>query len=89
MKCSRLLGLAAMAVLFAIDCGGPALAQTHPMDALTATEIRATTAVLKADPRTKDAAYQLITLKEPAKADVLAWKPGAPPQQGPRTQSRR
>jgi primary-amine oxidase len=57
---------------------GPALAQTHPMDALTPTEIRAATAILKADPRTKDATYQLITLKEPAKADVLAWKPGAP-----------
>jgi len=60
----------------------PALAQTHPMDALTGDEIRATTAILKADPRTKDAAYQLITLKEPPKADVLAWKPGVPLQHG-------
>src|SRR5262249_55279320 len=58
----------------------PALAQTHPMDALTSAEIKAATAILKADPRTKDATYQLITLKEPAKADVLAWKPGAPLQ---------
>ena len=57
---------------------GPALAQTHPMDALTRAEIREAAGILKADPRTKDAAYQLITLKEPAKTEVLAWKPGAP-----------
>jgi Cu2+-containing amine oxidase len=54
-----------------------AWAQTHPMDALTADEIRAAASVLKADPRTRDAVYQLITLKEPAKADVLAWRPAA------------
>jgi primary-amine oxidase len=53
-------------------------AQTHPMDALTADEIRAAASVLKADPRTRDAVYQLITLREPGKADVLAWKPGGP-----------
>lgn len=46
------------------------------MDALTGAEIKAATAILKADTRTKDAAYQLITLAEPAKSDVLAWKPG-------------
>ena len=48
------------------------------MDALTADEIRAAAIVLKADPRTKDALYQLITLDEPPKSDVLAWKPGTP-----------
>ena len=42
---------------------GPALAQTHPMDALTRAEIREAAGILRADPRTKDAAYQLITLK--------------------------
>jgi primary-amine oxidase len=56
----------------------PASAQSHPMDALTADEIRAAAIVLKADPRTKDALYQLITLDEPPKSDVLAWKPGTP-----------
>jgi primary-amine oxidase len=55
---------------------GSVQAQSHPMDALTSTEIRAAAAVLSADPRTKGAVYQLITLKEPPKADVLAWKPG-------------
>ncbi|MEZ5821946.1 MAG: tyramine oxidase [Xanthobacteraceae bacterium] len=59
---------------------GPAMAQTHPMDALTADEIKATAAILRADPRTKEAAYQLITLKEMPKADVLAWAPGKPLQ---------
>ncbi len=56
----------------------PATAQTHPMDALTADEIKATTAILKADTRTKDALYQLITLNEPPKPEVVAWKPGVP-----------
>ena len=59
---------------------GPAMAQPHPMDALTADEIKATAAILRADPRTKEAAYQLITLKEMPKADVLAWAPGKPLQ---------
>lgn len=61
-----------------IAVGGGAIAQTHPMDALTGPEIKAATAVLKTDARTKDAAYQLITLAEPAKPEVLAWKAGAP-----------
>jgi primary-amine oxidase len=54
----------------------PALAQTHPMDALTGAEIRAAAAILEADARTRGAVYQLITLKEMPKAEVLAWKPG-------------
>ncbi len=51
-------------------------AQTHPLDALTETEIAAVTVIVNADPRTKDLRYQLISLAEPAKAAVTAWKPG-------------
>ncbi len=36
----------------------PASAQSHPMDALTADEIRAAAIVLKADPRTKEVAFR-------------------------------
>lgn len=54
----------------------PAEAQNHPMDALTASEIKSAAAILRADARTRDAAYQLITLREPSKPEVLAWKPG-------------
>jgi primary-amine oxidase len=53
-----------------------ASAQSHPMDPLSAAEIKAATAILKADARTKDALYQLITVAEPPKAEVLAWKSG-------------
>ena len=73
---SRFRSIPLFAALAALT--SPALAQTHPMDALTGAEIRAATVILKADPCTRDATYQLITLKEPAKTDVLAWKPGTP-----------
>ena len=51
-------------------------AEVHPLDALSAAEIAATTAIVQADPRTKDLRFQLITLAEPEKAAVLAWQPG-------------
>ncbi len=54
-------------------------AASHPLDALDASEITATTAILRnagnADDKTLIAS---ITLQEPPKADVLAWKKGAP-----------
>jgi primary-amine oxidase len=53
-------------------------AAQHPLDALDAAEITATTAILRAaghvDDRTLVAS---ITLQEPPKAEVLAWKTGA------------
>ena len=51
-------------------------AAAHPLDALTKTEIEAVTAIVGADSRFKDVRYQLITLAEPDKSAVLAWKPG-------------
>jgi primary-amine oxidase len=58
----------------------PALhAQSHPMDALTGPEIRRTAQILR-DRHLVDPAgrFPLITLKEPAKAAVLAWQAGQP-----------
>ena len=56
-----------------------AAAPAHPMDALTPDEIKQTVQVLrdagKADAQTR---FPMITLREPAKADVLAWSPGQP-----------
>jgi primary-amine oxidase len=61
-------------------CFLPVAAQSaaqHPLDALDAAEIAATTAILRAaghvDDRTLIAS---ITLQEPPKAEVLAWKAG-------------
>ncbi|PUZ21507.1 primary-amine oxidase [Chitinophaga costaii] len=54
-------------------------AQTHPLDPLTAAEMREVVQVLK-DSKTisgKDI-FNIINLKEPPKAEVLAWQPGTP-----------
>lgn len=55
------------------------VAAEHPLDALDASEITAATAILRraghVDDRTLIAS---LTLQEPPKADVLAWKPGDP-----------
>ncbi len=51
----------------------------HLLDPLTAEEMSAVTAVLQAEGYTSEAGlYPLITLDEPPKADVLAWRPGDP-----------
>ncbi len=54
-------------------------AAQHPMDALDASEIAATTAILKNAGHVNDRTLVAsITLQEPPKADVLAWKTGDP-----------
>jgi primary-amine oxidase len=50
----------------------------HPLDPLTADEIRIAAQVIKADTRLASAALPFIIVDDPAKADVLAWKPGQP-----------
>ena len=72
----RLVWRLAWPFLLALLPLGGASAQTHPLDALTRDEIAATTKIVDADPRTKEVRYQLITLAEPAKSQVLAWKRG-------------
>ena len=48
----------------------------HPLDPLSGEEISKTVELLRAAGHIDDSArFPIITLKEPAKADVLAWKP--------------
>jgi primary-amine oxidase len=50
---------------------------THPLDPLSGAEIRAVvSAVLAANRTSSTVQFPLITLAEPDKAEVLAWRPG-------------
>ena len=74
---ARLL-LACMPPLLATLQAAQATHPGHPLDPLSATEIDATAAVLRAHPQFPDAAlFATIVLKEPSKSDVLAYTPGA------------
>jgi primary-amine oxidase len=51
---------------------------THPLDSLSREEIAAVVEVLKSSGKTNDASrYATIVLREPPKAEVLAFKPGS------------
>ena len=51
----------------------------HPLDPLSPTEFQSTAAILRRDQGVTDSwRFASIELKEPAKADVKAWKPGDP-----------
>ena len=68
-----------VAVLVAsVNMSGVAWAASHPLDPLSADEIRATTEVIKRDARLANAGLPFITLADPAKAEVIAWQPGRP-----------
>jgi primary-amine oxidase len=64
----------------AVSAAAPAAAATvgHPLDPLSAEEIRAAVAIVKADARLTGAAFPVIAIAEPPKADVLAWTSGRP-----------
>ncbi|TCO32433.1 primary-amine oxidase [Kribbella steppae] len=50
---------------------------THPLEPLDADEIRQTTAILRRDKQLGGSwRFAAIELREPAKADVVAWRPG-------------
>jgi primary-amine oxidase len=51
-------------------------AASHPLDPLTADEIRAAIAAAATDSTLAGALYPLVTLHEPPKTDVLAWQTG-------------
>jgi len=54
-------------------------AATHPLDALDASEIPTTTAILRAAGHADDNTFiASITLQEPVKSDVLGWERGEP-----------
>jgi primary-amine oxidase len=56
----------------------PARAQQHPLDPLNASEIQTAAQVIRATPQfPKDGKFATLVLKEPAKAVVLAFRPGA------------
>lgn len=81
--CSFRAAMGASACVFALmlSSGVRAYAQSpkHPLDGLTAQEIWNAYEVLQAsgkvDAKTR---YPSVQLKEPPKAEVLAWKPGQP-----------
>jgi primary-amine oxidase len=60
-----------------VAAAGRAIAAS-PLDPLSAKEIAIAVQLMKADPRLADAAFPLISLAEPPKADVLAWTPMKP-----------
>ncbi len=50
----------------------------HPLDPLTADEIRVAVQVARSDTRFAGAAFPSVAVQDPPKADVLAWQPGQP-----------
>jgi Cu2+-containing amine oxidase len=81
IACRRSIRVLAVVVLAPILglClqAGEAMA-TSPLDPLSAKEIATAVQVMKAAPRLAGAAFPLISIAEPPKADVLAWTPGRP-----------
>ncbi len=72
-----LLATAALALALTT---APATAQSHPLDPLTADEIIASANILlRGRAAQPGAIFQSVELREPAKAEMLAWRPGAPP----------
>src|SRR5713226_5848896 len=56
-----------------------AFAAGHPLDPLTAEEITSAVGVLKASGKAREGAlFPSIALREPAKEEVLGFKPGMP-----------
>jgi primary-amine oxidase len=54
------------------------LQAAHPLDPLSTNEIRTAIDVLRAENKVgAQVVFPLVALNEPAKADVLAWRPGA------------
>lgn len=54
----------------------PVAAIAHPLDPLTPDEIRTAAQIARTDARVTTASFAAILLNEPAKADVVAWRPG-------------
>ncbi len=68
--------LAALAALLLFSA--PSFAAPHPLDALSAPEIRAAVAAIQRAGFTPAARIHSLEVLEPAKADVLAWRAGQP-----------
>src|SRR5262245_5330070 len=63
-------------LLIGLVAHGSGTAWAHPLDPLTADEIRAAAAIARTDARMAKAAFASIALEEPTKADVNAWMSG-------------
>ncbi len=62
-----------------VSLASPVRAQQFPLDPLSQPEIETTIAVLKREGKFDEKTrLPMLTLNEPAKASVLAWKPGDP-----------
>ena len=71
---NRLSRIALLLSTFVAGLSGAAWA--HPLDPLTADEIRAAAAIAKSDARLAKAAFASVVLQEPSKADVVASTSG-------------
>ncbi len=85
MKTSPLL----VTLTVVIAAGLPAAAAEHPLDPLSGSEIWRTLVLLRdAGHLDRDTKFSQLTLQEPAKQDVLAWKAGDPMPRRPNLDSR-
>ncbi len=65
--------------LWAAPLTGAAPSDEGPLDPLTAVEINTTRDVIEASPKYPTGSFfPIVTLKEPPKAELLAWDPGEP-----------
>jgi primary-amine oxidase len=77
----RIIIAALFFVLVAVTAAAQVYKPQHPMDALTAEEIKQVVEILtKAGKTNKDTLYPVITLLEPPKSEVLSWKSGDKPK---------
>jgi primary-amine oxidase len=59
-----------------VVCTSGGIVAAHPLDPLTADEVRVAVQVMKTDARLERAAFPSITVDPPSKADVLGWSAG-------------
>lgn len=77
----RILPLVGLTIASSLGAQGatPAAPPAHPLDGLRASEIWAAHDVLRVSGRIDSTAqFAMVQLREPMKADVLAWEPGRP-----------
>lgn len=73
--------LGAAALIFLLDFPGAAAETLHPLDPLSGSEIAASVAALKADPRFPEGAlFPILVLKEPTKEEEKTYDPNKPRQ---------
>ena len=82
MTCARFqvrrIHFFAFSILLALSAPAVLGQARHPLDSLTADEIKVAAKVLSASPQfPEDALFSTIVLKEPLKSEVLNYKPGA------------